>query len=306
LSRTLPSLLLASLALAACSSPPPEPYAVSALEPAREALKQGDPDEAWDLLDSLERDWFDRSAQGEYSRLAGDIAWARGDIREAIRNYQDYLRFQGPTADSRVVEDRLFQAGLEFLDGQHRVFGIFTERSRGAATLTNLATLAPMGEHAAEALARVGEYHYAAGDFESAEDSFRLLLRQHSSSAWADLATFRLGMSLYRRIEGPWVDGNLIERARNQLREYLRRYPSGLHREEAGAVVAELEEMLAAHELLIGDYYATIGNTRGARLHYQRAIGHASTQAASEAQARLEALPPKDPPLPPAPGENEG
>ncbi|HEX9792890.1 MAG TPA: hypothetical protein VGC54_02815, partial [Planctomycetota bacterium] len=86
----------ALLLLAACSSVPPEPYSMADLEPARQAAAAEDWDTAWSLVDDMDKQYFDRLAQVEYSRLAGDASYHRGDWAEAIRQYEDYLRLGGP------------------------------------------------------------------------------------------------------------------------------------------------------------------------------------------------------------------
>ncbi|TAH39230.1 MAG: outer membrane protein assembly factor BamD [Planctomycetota bacterium] len=292
---------LASLALlltGACSSPPPEPYSSADLAPVHELARQGQWDEAWSRIDDMKREYFDPLAQGEYSLLAGDIAYQRGDWDEAIQNYELYLQFQGPAAQSSVVEARLFEMGLELIEGRRRAFGIFSDRSRGAASLTNLAIYSPRGRYAAEALAQVGEFHYENHYYQEAREDYQLLLVYHRDSEWADLATFRIGMCGYHQVDGPWVDAGLIQQSMNQLKEYLKQFPSGLYLQEAEQTVAELEELSAQKELQLGDYYRTVGNVRGARQHYREASTHSGTRAAELAQARLQGLPPEDPPLP--------
>ena len=296
--RSILAVLAGGVLLAAaagCASPPDEPYSTADLEPIRTLLRAGELDEAWSRIDDLERNYFDPLAQGEYSLLAGDIAYLRNDWDEAITHYEQYLQFQGPAAQSAIVEARLFELGLDLIEGRRKAFGIFPDRSRGAVTLLNLATFAPLGPHSAEALAQVGEYHYSNHYYAEAIDDYALLLRYHRSSEWADLATYRLGMCGYQQVDGPWVDIKLIQQSLNQLKEYLKQFPSGLYRAGAESTVAELEELAARKELRLGDYYRTIGNLRGARQHYRAAAADGSdTAAAAEALARLEQLPPED------------
>ncbi|HEX9795043.1 MAG TPA: outer membrane protein assembly factor BamD, partial [Planctomycetota bacterium] len=186
--------------------------------------------------------------------------------------------------------------GLDLLEGRTKVFWIFSDRSRGASVLINLATLSPLGEHSAEALTRVGEFHFEDEDWQEAIDDYQLILRYHANSEWADLATFRIGQAGYLSLDGYWVDARLARQSLNQLREYLRRYPSGLYRAEAETTATALEENLASYDLEVGDYYEDIGNVRGARYHYRLAAGQTGTRAAEEASARLLDLPP-DPPF---------
>jgi len=295
--RTLPSALLLALG-AACASPPEEPYGLADLEPVRSLVAEGRYDEAWDILESQEREYYDRDAQAEFSRLAGEVAWQLGDKDRAIRHYEEYIFYEAPDAEAaRLAEERLFELGLELLEGRRKAFGIFPDRTRGATTLLHLASWAPLSDLADDALARVGEWHFQDRQFRDAIEDYRLLLRFHPDSEWADLAEFRIGHCQFLMIDGPWVDGRLIDGSLRQIQEYLRKYPSGLYRDQAEELVQTLEELSAGHHLVVGEYYEDIGNLRGARYRYRKASEeHAETEAAAEARRRLAALPPPEEP----------
>ena len=102
----------------------------------------------------------------------------------------------------------------------------------------------------------------------SAVDDYQLLLRFHPDSEWADLAEFRIGMCGFLQIDGPWVDGRLIDTSLRQLKEYLRKYPSGLYREDAEEVVAALRR--TGTDVLVN--YLPVGSEEGARFYAECAL----------------------------------
>ncbi len=289
---TAPFLLLL---LAACSSEPIEPYSSADLQEARELYAQGELLDAYNALEDLKREYFDRPTQGEYSLLAGDIAYDREDWDRSIHHYEEYLLFAGVASEAERVEGRLYEMGLDLLEGERKAFGIFTDRTRGIVTLHNLAAWAPSSPWAPQALATAANYSFDRGEYNEAAIDYRLLLEQHAGSEFTDLATYRLGMCGYLQIDGPWVDRRLIEHSAAQLRHYLRHYPTGLFREDAQASLTDLERLGAERELMLGDYYARIGNVRGARLHYQAARTAGIEAVATDAEAKLAALPPNPP-----------
>lgn len=304
MSPVRPLLLFALLLAGACASDPVEPLGAADLEGARLAVAEGQWEEAEDLLTDMEREHFDRVSQGEFSLLAGDIYYNLDDYKRSIRNYEDFLRFEGAAADSRRAEERLLEMGLYYLEGGGAALGVFTHRGRGEVTLQNLAGWAPASPAAAEALARLGEYHFQEREFEEAILDYRQILRFHRHTEWGDLATFRIGLAGYYQIKNPQVDGNLMRSSLSQLTRYLADYPSGLYRREAEDTVAKLEELLAAKELSIGEFYTAIDNVRGARYHYRLAAAIEGTASGQEARKRLEDLPP-DPPLSTPPADDE-
>lgn len=291
-----PALPLLLLLAAACSSAPAEPYSSADLEEARTLAAQGDYGAAYSALDDLERKYFDRASQGEYSLLAGDIAYQREDWDRSIHHYEEYLLFAGVARESERVEARLYEMGLELLEGKRKAFGIFTDRSRGIVTLHNLAAWAPRGPYAAKALVTTANYSFDEKEYGEAALDYRLLLEGQPGSIYTDLANFRLGICGYLQIDGPWVDERLIKHSAAQLRYYLENHPSGLYRPEAQAALSHLDHLKDERELNLGDYYETIGNVRGARYHYRKARLSSIAQISAEAEARLAALP-EDPPL---------
>jgi len=292
--RTLLSLTL--LGLFSCSSAPPEPLAEADLSEVRALADQGRWDQAWSELNGLDREDFDRLSQGSFSLLSGDVAYKIGAYDKAIKHYEEFLLFEGPSVDTQRVVERLFEMGVALLQGDEKVLGIFTDKSRGVTTLHNLAAWAPFSPLAAEALARVGEFHYTSRMLNEAAEDYSLILRNHPHSEWADLATYRIAMCRYLQVDGPEIDGRLILSALDQLKHYLDQFPSGLYRREAQDTKKHLEELAAGHELNVGDYYREIDNVRGARFHYRNATKWSKTEAGQEARKRLAGLPP-DPPL---------
>lgn len=292
-----PLLLLAGFTLAmlgACSTIPLVPLGKAELAEAQSLYQTGDYGAADRALRNRDRDHFDRHSQGAFSLLAGDIAWAREDWDRAILHYQEYLLFEGAARTSERVEERLFKAGMQLLNGDRRAFGIFTDRTRGARVLTDLAMWSPRSPWADEALINNANWYFDERQFGLAAESYRMILQEHAGSEFTDHATYLLGMCSYYRITGPWLEEKLIVQAENQLNFYLGSFPNGLYRDQAKVVVEHLAELSAERELKIGDYYATIGNTRGARRHYLEASTRSGTKIAAIARKKLEQLTPED------------
>lgn len=256
------------LLVGACAIDNPIPLTSTALEAARTAAAAGDWDEAWDLLNDFDSEDLDRATLVDFHLLAGDVAWQRGRITRSVRHYENYLHLRGPGEDSLMVEQRLFQAGNEMMDGQHRTMGLFPNRTRGRATLQNLAGWSPESPLAAEALATVGENSYENGFYREAATDFHLLLSRYRDSEWGDLATFRLGMCGFQRARNASTNLQLIQASVHQLENYHRLYPSGRYFDEAASALAELADMEQGYFRYLGEYYQTVGNEAAAEKYY--------------------------------------
>jgi hypothetical protein len=195
-----PFLLLAGSTLAmlgACSTIPLVPLGKAELAEAQSLYQAGDYGAADRALRDRDRDHFDRHSQGAFSLLAGDIAWAREDWDGAILHYQEYLLFEGAARTSERVEERLFKAGMQLLNGDRRAFGIFTDRTRGARVLTDLAMWSPRSPWADEALINTANWYFDERQFGLAAESYRMILQEHAGSEFTDHATYLLGMCSY-------------------------------------------------------------------------------------------------------------
>ncbi len=266
--RSLTTAVALLFLTGACAIDNPIPLTSSVLDEARVAAMAEDWDEAWDLLNDFDSEDLDRATLIDYHKLAGDVAWERGRITRSVRHYENYLHLRGPGEDSLRVEQRLFQAGTEMLDGQHRTMGMFANRTRGRTTLQNLAGWSPESPLAAEALATVGEYSFENGFYREAATDFHLLLSRYRDSEWGDLATFRLGMCGFQRASNAKTNLQLIQASRHQLENYHRLYPSGRYFDEAASALQELEVMEQDYYRYLGEYYQTIGNEPAAQKYF--------------------------------------
>ena len=299
LSRPRLCLLLSFMGMGfACSGPMDEPLSSADLEAARQALEQNQTELAHSSLRSLDSDDFDRFAQGEFHLLAGDLAWRENEADDAIHHYREFLYWQGAATDSRLAEDRLYQLGMDLLEGRRKSLGIFPDRTRGAEILRELAMWAPHSLHAATGLAAVADWHFQEKRFFESSEDYRQILESFGATEFADIAAFRIGLCQASLIPGSWVDADFLSRTRNQFITYLQMFPNGIWKTDAEEKVAELEEMSARHHLELGNYYFKIGNLRGARQAWRKASHQEGTLAAADASAQLEDLPAGGLPLP--------
>jgi len=268
----------------------PIPLSDDVLQEVRTEMAAEEWGSAMRTLRSIQEEDLDRPTRILYAQLSGQVAWQREDWDGAIRYYGEFLHLRGPGADVDVAARRLFTLGGNLLDGTTRAFGFIPNRTRGMRTLENLALWAPRHPLAPQCFALIGNYSFEEGNYADAAHSYREILAGYGGSEWVDLATYRIGMCSFRRVEGPWTDGRLITMARDQFVRYLEIHPDGRFRTEAEEMVGILHAMEAEREKMLGDYYATIGNDFGARMHLARAAAFPDTPAAEAAAAQLAAM----------------
>ncbi|MCX8228988.1 MAG: outer membrane protein assembly factor BamD [Planctomycetota bacterium] len=266
------------------------PLDIHELDAPRAEMAAGEWGTAWRSLQSIRTEELDRPTRVAYAQLAGEVAWQREDWNGALHHYNDFLHLRGPGAEIDIAAQRMFQIATELLDGQHKTFGVFPNRHRGLITLENLALWAPRHPLAPESLIRAGEYNFKKGDYADAANNYRGVLAAYAGSEWTDLATYRIGMCSYHRLEGPWSDANLLTTAKSQFQQYLILFPEGRYAQQAEDMSGTIYQLQADRENMLGDYYATLENDLGARMYWTRAASFSGTPSAKAAQEKLRAL----------------
>ncbi|MHC4380390.1 MAG: hypothetical protein ACYSU1_04805 [Planctomycetota bacterium] len=272
--NTILFLLLA--ALGSCANSPRQ-LSIHDLEDAHRLYAAGEYEAAEDVLDNFNAEDFDLPTQRDYNLLYGLVGDGLGDWNTSIRHYEAYMTQSGPAQDARAAEQRLLELGTQLIEGDLRVFWIFTDKSRGIITLENLALLGNDPHMRAAAMARVAEYHFEWEDYDDAMIFYAGLLQpDFRGLGWDDSASFQLANCHYGLISLSSLNGPAVQFALEQFRAYLERYPGGLHRIEAQRKFDICRDLLSQYHRIVGDYYVRIDNAVGAKHHYSLAAGMVS------------------------------
>jgi len=300
--RIFVAALLASI-LAACASPYvlERKTADELFADAGTDIRDGNGRGAITKLEYLKTKYPDfPDREGVDFRLA-EARRVNGDLWRAFVEFREFLQRYPITSLSSRIESNLFEIGRQLLDSRWSFLGtgLFREADDGVAVLYFLVDNFPHGPKADDALRRVAQYKFLARDYAGAVADYERIIRAYPSSAWRDLAEYRIGIAYLRSVERADLDRSALLKAREALGSYLATRPEGSSLEEARAALYECDEKLAESEFRIGEFYRRIDEPFGARLHYRNAvIGYPVTQYAARAEARLAEMPPGEIPLP--------
>lgn len=117
---------------------------------------------------------------------------------------------------------------------------------------------------AALAELRLGDVGFERERWSEARGHYRAFLRFHPKHEKADYAAYRVGLCSYREIPGDsWITPPSIERDQSDVRETLRmmrefqaQFPKSQWVPEAQKASVRCQDMLAAHELYVAEFYA--------------------------------------------------
>ncbi len=125
--------------------------------------------------------------------------------------------------------------------------------------LTHAFEVEPNSRSGREALLLAADAYYLHGgsdNYIKCEAKYRDFLNRFPTSDKADYAQFRVASCLARRVEKPDRDQKVTLEARRAFEELMRLYPNSEYIPEARQEIRNVDNLLAAHELVIGDFYA--------------------------------------------------
>ncbi len=126
----------------------------------------------------------------------------------------------------------------------------------------------PFSPDEEEAELKIGLAYYQQKDYAEAIASLDDFQRMHPTSKELDLVTFYIAMSYFDQIGREDQDQSKTEAALKRFEEIEQRFPEGSFDELAHEHIAECREMLARHQMVVGDYYYKRANFRAAESRF--------------------------------------
>jgi outer membrane protein assembly factor BamD len=122
----------------------------------------------------------------------------------------------------------------------------------------------PFSPYAEDAELKIGLSHYQLQHYAEAISSLGDFEKMHPTSKQIEIASYYLAMAHYDQIGRPDQDQSNTEEALQQFEIIERRYPETGFAALAHQQISVCREMLARHQLLIGDFYYKRANFRAA------------------------------------------
>lgn len=146
----------------------------------------------------------------------------------------------------------------------------------------------PFSDNAEIARLRIAHAYYLGGEYEKAIAAFNDFERLHPTSEALAFVEYSVGMAYLDQARPLDRDKAATENAKLQFQRVLSRYGDTLYGRLAAFRIAQCDELLAGHELKVGEYYASIGKEKAALSRYRYLVEqYPQTDAAVEARRRL-------------------
>jgi outer membrane protein assembly factor BamD len=146
----------------------------------------------------------------------------------------------------------------------------------------------PFSDFAEIARLRIAHAYYLGKEYEKAIAAFNDFERLHPTSPALPFVEYSIGMAYLDQARPLDRDKAATESAKLQFERVSDRYVGTLYGRLALYRISQCNELLAGHELKVGDYYATVGKDDAALARYRYLLEqYPNTDAAVEAKRRL-------------------
>jgi tetratricopeptide (TPR) repeat protein len=261
---------------------------------ARQLLADNKPERAKKLLD----DWIEKNEHGQHPLLArayllrGDAISLGGNEYEALYDYEALIINYPASEEYRKAVERELEIAIRYVHGlKRKLWGVrwVDATDTGEELLVRVQERLPGDTLAERAAIELADYYYNERDLRMASDAYEIFVTNFPRSEQAPWARQRRIYSNMGRFKGPAYDATGLRDAKVLIEDYEQVDPVGAR--QAGlsdAMVARLDESMAAQMLEKARWYIKRGDSVAARLVLQRLVKrHAGTVAA---QRGLEVL----------------
>jgi outer membrane protein assembly factor BamD len=178
-----------------------------------------------------------------------------------------------PPVDELPSAENYYRRGLEVLEGQ-RVLWVFRDVDYGQAIelFQEVIDNYPYSEYATLAELKIADVYFDREQHEQAASYYQDFVELHPKHPEVPYAIYRHGMCSFEQIRDPDRDQEATRNAIAQFGVLAERYPDSEYAGLARANLAEATDRLAAHEILVGDFYFQRRECHAAARRYRSAL----------------------------------
>jgi TolA-binding protein len=146
---------------------------------------------------------------------------------------------------------------------------VLDTRGTGLKALEHVRHHDPAGPLADDAVLQIAEYHFAAGDYESAAMYYDQLISDHPKSPFLQKAQLASIDSRIKAYMGPEYDGAGLEKARELVKETMRSFPDRqASYENLFHTLDIINDQEAERTYTVGEYYKRTGKVTSAEYYF--------------------------------------
>lgn len=184
------------------------------------------------------------------------------------------LPVEGKSAETVYKEAENFLEREEFEDAANR--------------FKDIETYFPYSEKSSTSQIMAAYCYFKDGKYEDAVRELEVFLRYHPANKLVPYALYLKAVSKYMRVSTIGRDSNPAKEARSAFIELVNRFPTCKYADDGRTKIIILDDIVAAHEMLIGRYYQNMKSSVAAINRYNYVVSmFPHTKCVEEALFRL-------------------
>jgi outer membrane protein assembly factor BamD len=146
------------------------------------------------------------------------------------------------------------------------------EYSEAAAEFKDVDTLFPYSVKANEGQILAAYCHFLASNYQDVLREIEVFLRYHPSHELVPYAMYLKAMSLYMEVSSAGRDSKAALEAKQAFVELINKFPNSRYHDDSLRRIVVLDDIIAAHEMIIGRFYQKNKNVLAAIGRYNFVI----------------------------------
>lgn len=178
------------------------------------------------------------------------------------------------TADSLYANGNYLMKAGEYVDA--------------AAAFKEIETLFPYSSKSCEGQVLSAYCSFMASNYMDAIRELDIFLQYHPSHKLSSYAMYLRAMCIYMQVSSVGRDSRTAEDAKQAFTKLINKFPNSIYRNDSLRRIAILEDVIAAHEMMVGRFYQSRRNMLSAMGRYNLVVNRfTNTSHAQEAYFRI-------------------
>jgi len=127
----------------------------------------------------------------------------------------------------------------------------------------------PGSSEASDAQFHLADCYFLSRNYQQAQSEFEFYINNFPHGKYQEEASFKLALSTFYAAPGPNQDQSQTIRAKEQLLDFLERYPESKFRTEIQQTLAQIDERLAHNDFQAARLYFKSGEYKSALVYYE-------------------------------------
>ncbi|MCQ9208795.1 MAG: outer membrane protein assembly factor BamD [Omnitrophica bacterium] len=218
----------------------------------------------------------------------------KGKYYKAFEEYQLVIDKYPYTEKVEEIVEREYRIANLFYTGQKaKLFGVamLPAKDKAIEIFAKVVENSPYGKYADIAQYKLGQCYIDMKDYINAALAFKKIIESYPKSPLVDDAKYQIAMCAASSTSGPEYNEEDTDKAINEFKDFVKRYPDSQMEKEARHFIDTLESQKAEKSFNIAQFYEKRGSLKSAVIYYEEVLEeYPQSEWAAKAMERLQII----------------